>query len=115
MKRENRTLANRIKKVDQPQKNSIFLDGLDELKIDNESFLKDIVRDIPCGQYHLNSGEENSINDMLWNQYGYLVANQIDHTFFIGLSAYCDSGRKVNGKTFRASFTHDLNIITITT
>ena len=113
MKRENRTLANRIKKVDQPQKNSIFLDGME--KIDKESFLKDIVRDIPCGQYHLNSGEVNSINDMLWNQYGYLVANQIDHTFFIGLSAYCDSGRKVNGKIYNASFTHDLNIITITT
>jgi hypothetical protein len=112
MTRENRKWANKIKKAAREDKDSLFLDATETL--DKDAFLKDIVRDIPCGEYHLNSGEENSIIDMLLESYGNMISWSIDATFFIGLSIYCDSGRKVNGKKFHATFTHDLNKISIT-
>ncbi len=111
MKRENRKWANRIKKAEQGNKNLVFIDACDD--VSQEDLLQDIVKDIPRGHYHLNSGEMNSISDMLWSDYGMMVSCFVDCTFFIGLSIFCDSGRKVNGKKFHASFTHDLNKITI--
>lgn len=113
MKKEYRVWANRIKKADQPEKNGIYLQSL-ESGLDIDIFAREIALDLPKGEYHLNAGEINSIIDMVWVDYGSMVSYEMDASLFIGLSARSnDRHEKINEKMFYASFTNDLNKISI--
>lgn len=113
MKKEYRIWANKIKKADQPEKNGIYLQAL-EAGLDKDVFAREIALDLPKGGYHLNSGEVNSIVDMVWADYGMFASCEMTASLFRGLSVIsADRNQKINGKLFHASFTHDLNKISI--
>lgn len=113
MKKEYRVWANKIKKAAREDKNSLYLQAA-EHGIDKEVFAREIALDLPKGEYHLNAGEINSIADMVWADYGMYVSCEMTASLFRGLSAISsDRHQKINGKLFHASFTHDLNKITI--
>ena len=113
MKKEYRVWANRIKKADQTEKNSMYLQAL-ESGVDKDVFAREIALDLPNGEYHLNGGEINSVMDMVWTDYGSMISYEMTAPLFLGLSARSnDRHEKINGKMFYASFTNDLNKISI--
>ena len=104
MKRKFRTLTNKLKKANHNEKNNIWIDSniVDD-------FIRAILLDLPCGQYHYND-----VVDMIFEHYGSMASYSIKKTHLIGLTAITsDRQSYIDKKAIHATFTHDLEAITI--